>query len=177
MQRGRRGVADPEDRLTDGINIDLPGETVDELSARIVRDENGKPRLEPVPGTAARWYVVLDRHFEKGQLRVAISRVSERRSLAQNRLLWHVYGQILDALREKAMQVGEVCPWKTTRAVHEAMKHRFIGQTVDTVLGEDFPREPTSTVLTVEQFSAYLRRIVEMWALKGVYVEMPGESA
>jgi len=159
------------------IDIDKKGEVVSELAARVVRDEKGKPHLVHTDGTVSRWNAVLLRHADKGPLHLAISRVSERRSYAQNRLLWHVYGQILDQLKQKALEEGWKCPWRTKDDVHEAMKLRFIGLTVERVLGEEFEREPSTTVLTVEQFSTYLRQIVEMWALKGIYIEMPGEAA
>lgn len=160
-----------------GINIDRTGERVDELPARVVAGPDGKPRLEPLSGQSARWYVVLRRHEGKGLLRLAISRVSERRSLAQNRLLWGVvYPQLLDGLRELALSVGETCPFRDTEELHAAMKHRFLGRTVTRFLGEEWEHDPTTTTLSVEQFSVFIRQVTEWGATKGVYVEMPEAS-
>ena len=39
--------------------------------------------------------------------------------------------------------------------------------------GEEIEIPPTTTRLTVEQFSAYLAAIIGHWAKRGVYVEMP----
>jgi hypothetical protein len=159
------------------INIDKRGVAVVELDARVELDEAGRPGLEPLRGTAGRWRTALARHAGKGPLRIAITRVTERRSHAQNRLLWRVYGQILDGLRELAAEVGEVCPFRDTEDVHAAMKHLFIGPTVVRFNGEELEIPATTTRLTVEQFSSYLKAIVGYWAKKAIYVEMPGEAA
>jgi hypothetical protein len=162
--------------VPDGISIDQRGEIISELGARVVRDENGKPRFEPLPGQAARWNAVLLRHADKGPLRLAISRVSQRRSYAQNRLLWHVYGQVLAQLRETAAEVGERCPFRTDEELHDAMKHVLIGPTVMRFKGTELEIPPTSTTLTVEQFSAFISGVVGFWSKRGIYVEMPEAS-
>ncbi len=111
--------------MVDGIHIDRRGEVVTELAARVVKDVKGRPVLLPEPGTVSRWFAVLGRHAGKGTLRLTLSRVSQRRSDAQNRLLWGViYAQVLDALRELALEVGESCPFRDAEDLHEALKHR-----------------------------------------------------
>lgn len=159
--------------MADGlINVDKRGEVQHELAARVVL-EDGRPKLEPVPGTVGRWRTLLTRHVDKGALRLTLSRVSQRRSYAQNRLLWHVYGQILQRLREVAMECSEECPFRDDEDLHEAMKHLFIGVTVRRFRGEEIEIPPTTTKLTIEQFSAFLEAIVGYWSQRGVYVEMP----
>jgi hypothetical protein len=159
--------------VTGHVNIDLRGEVLTEVSAHVVADENGRPRLEPMPGTITRFLAVLSRHLGKGPLRVVISRIAQRRSMAQNRLLWKVYRDILATLREQAFDVGERCPFRNEDDVHEAMKYLFIGQTVTKYRGDEYVFEPKSSTLTTEQFSAYLAQIVGYWAKRGIYIEMP----
>ena len=161
--------------MVDGfVNIETRGVSVQELSARVVKDERGKPRLEPMPSTVARWNAVLGRHAEKGPLRLAVSRVSQARSLKQNALLWGcVYPQILEGLRELVLEAGERCPFPDEAALHDALKHRFLGVSVVKVAGEDFELPPTTTRLTIEQFSVYIRAVVEWASTIGIYVEMP----
>ncbi|HKP75326.1 MAG TPA: hypothetical protein VJT67_07260 [Longimicrobiaceae bacterium] len=157
------------------INIDYRGEVLDELSGRVVV-EDGRPRLEPLPGTAARWRVILDRHAGRGPLRVVLSRVNERRSAAQNRLLWKVYTDVLGALRERAADIGERCPFPDEEALHEAMKFLFIGATVNRFDGREYEIPPTSTTLDTAQFSRFVNAIAAYWAERGIYVELPEAS-
>lgn len=142
----------------------------------MVQDERGRPRLEPLPGQSARWYAVLARHVGKGSLRVVMSRVNERRSAAQNRLLWKVYADVLGALKERATEIGERCPFPDEEALHEAMKHLFIGATVERFDGLEYEIPPTSTTLDTGQFSRFVNAIAAYWAERGVYVELPEAS-
>ena len=158
------------------INVDSRGEIQHELAARVVEGAEGRPLLEPLPGTAGRWRTLLTRHMGKGALRITISRVSQRRSTAQNRLLWRVYREILRELRTLALDVGEPCPFRDEEDVHQAMKHLFIGVTVQRFRGEEIEIPPTTTKLTIEQFSAYLSAIVGYWSKRTIYIEMPEAS-
>lgn len=142
----------------------------------MVKDEKGKPRLEPLPGMTARWYAVLSRHAGKGPLRVVLSRVNERRSAAQNRLLWKVYTDVLGALRERATELVERCPFPDEEALHEAMKYLFIGPTVNRFDGREYEIPPTSTTLDTGQFSRFINAIAAYWAERSVYVELPEAS-
>lgn len=162
--------------VTDSINIDYRGEVLTEVSARVVMDEKGKPRLEPLSGTTATWYAALGRHAGKGPLRVVLARVNERRSAAQNRLLWKVYEDILGALRELATDVGEQCPFRSAEEIHEAMKHLFIGPSVRRFHDQDYEVPPTSTTLDTGQFSRFINSIAAYWAQRKVYVELPEAS-
>jgi hypothetical protein len=158
------------------VNIDSRGEVLTEVSARVVKDESGKPRLEPMPDTKARWYAALNRHAGKGPLRVVLSRVSERRSSIQNRLLWYVYRQVLEGLRELALEAGETSPFRDEDDVHEAMKHLFLGVTVRRFKGGEIEILPSTTTLDTFQFSRYVNNVVAWAAKHGVYVEMPEAS-
>jgi hypothetical protein len=158
------------------VNIDYRGEVLDELSGRVVVGDDGRPRLEPQPGTAARWRVVLTRHAGRGPLRVVLSRVNERRSAAQNRLLWRVYTEVLSALRERAAELGERCPFPDEEALHEAMKYLFIGATVSRFDGREYEIPPTSTTLDTGQFSRFVGAVAAYWAERGIYVELPEAS-
>lgn len=160
------------------IDIDRRGERVDELGAEVVSDE-GRLRIVPWRGQASRWNEVLKRHAGKGPLRIAISRIGEVRSYAQNRLLWHVYREIMRELRKKAALEGKRCPFRDEDALHDAMKYVVLGlEPVRLGPGDEIeiPRT-TTTTLTVEQFSAYLEGVLGFWAKRGIYIEMPGEAA
>lgn len=162
--------------MTDSIDINRKGEVVTEMSGRVRLDEKGRPLLEPLPGQVGRWNAVLARHAGKGQVRVAISRVSERRSHAQNRLLWLIYRQIMEGLRERALDVGERCPLADEDELHEAMKHLFIGRSLVKVGAEKLELAPTTTTLTVEQFSTYTSNVIAWAARHSIYVELEAAS-
>lgn len=158
------------------IDVDQRSEVVSEISGCVVRDVDGKPRLLPTPGTGTHWATVLERHAGKGPLRITLARIHERRSSAQNRMLWATYRQILDELRKLALEVGERCPFRTDQELHEALKYLLLGTTVVKVAGADMEMPATTTKLSVEQFSAYFEGVLKWAAEHRIFVELQ-ESA
>lgn len=159
------------------LSLDSRGEVSSTLWARIAEDADGRPRLEAAPGQVGRWNAVLKRHAGKGPIRLTLSRQSSRRSSGQNRLLWGVvYPQILEGLREQALERNMDCPFANVEQLHEALKHRFLGATVVRWGAESFKLPPSTVVLSIEAFSVYVRQVVEQAAKWGCYVEMQ-ESA
>jgi hypothetical protein len=154
------------------IDIDSRGAVVHDLAGVVVLEPSGKPMLKAYPGTAAQWNAVLARHAGKGQVCVTLSRIHERRSSAQNRMLWAIYTQVLAGLRELAAEVGERCPFKTTEELHGAFKYLFLGTSVVKVAGSEMELPATTTKLTVEQFSSYVEQVIKWAGERKIYIEL-----
>jgi hypothetical protein len=104
-------------------------------------------------------------------VRLTVTRQKGARSSAQNRYLWAVvYEDYLNGLKARAADVGAVLPFKDKDALHYHLKHKYIGQTVDHFEGEPVYGDPTSTALTVEQFSDYITAIMAEAAARAIYI-------
>jgi hypothetical protein len=166
----RAGESTREDAgLTDGISVDVRPDVAVEMLCRVEQAEGEEARL--VPLFRPRWRAVLSRLAGRTVV-VRIIR-TKKRSLAQNRLLWHVYEEVLRELRKLAADVDERCPFRDAEELHETMKYVLIGPTVRRFQGTELEIPASSRELTVEQFSAYVSGIVGFWAKRGIYIEMP----
>lgn len=149
------------------INIDCKPEVSFEILARVEADEHGKPRCKPFP--VSRWYAHLGRLV--GQtIRLTVTRQKGKRSNQQNKYLWScVYEDLLAGLAEKAAERG--VPMTLTKDdLHFHYKTKHVGQPVKDFDGEEFLSDPTTTVLTTEQFSLYIEAIKADAAQRGIYI-------
>lgn len=155
---------------TPTVDVDARPDLVLELPARVVKDEHGRPRL--VPDSLSRWRAVLNRMVGRPVL-VSISREKERRSLEANRYLWGVvYERLLDEFRAIAQDAGERPVFANKDQIHDAMKFRFLGLDVVKVGDVEIERPATTTKLTPEEFSKFIRQIKEMAATRWqIYIE------
>ncbi len=158
----------------DLIDIDNPPEVLIELGGT-VQFEDGRPRF--LPADSGAWLTALGRLIDE-HITVTLARMKKRRSNAANRYLWGVvYMTLLNGFRQIAADAGEAAPFRTKEAVHEAMKHRFLGLDILRLPGGEEMEVPTSTAkLTVQQFTAYWQAIAAWAALRyGIYIPLPNE--
>jgi hypothetical protein len=150
------------------INIDCKPEVSFEILARVEADEHGKPRCKPFP--VSRWYAHLGRLV--GQtIKLTVTRQKGKRSSQQNKYLWAcVYEDYLNGLKERAADVGMVLPFRTKDDLHHHLKAKYIGLPVADFDGEEVHLDPTTTVLTTEQFSLYIEAIKSEAARRGIYI-------
>jgi hypothetical protein len=155
------------------IDIDVNPELSIELDARVEADHRGDGALVP-RGNRERWIREL-LALVGTDVRLTITRW-KKRTLPQNSLLWKVYGQILAGLRERCLETGQTCPFRTTADVHAFFKLNLIGTRMVEFLGDLAEMPPTTTKLTTAEFSRYVDGCVQRAAVWQVYVQMPGDT-
>jgi hypothetical protein len=154
------------------IDLDARPDVSIELEARVEADAAGEGAIVPLAG--ARWKRELRRLIGKS-IRVSLIRW-KKRSVRANRYYWGgVLGTLLEKLRELALDRGETCPFESDEALHEAMKHRFLGVKVVEFLGETIEQPPSSARLSSAEFSAYIELIAAWAASIGIYIPQPHE--
>lgn len=150
------------------INIDCKPEVSFEIQARVEADERGRPRCKPFP--VSRWHAYLGRLV--GQtIRLTVTRTKGKRSSQQNKYLWAVvYEDYLNGLRARAADVGMELPFRTKDDLHFHLKAKYVGMPVAEFDGEEVHLDPTTTALTLEQFSTYIEAIKAEAAHRGIYI-------
>ena len=159
--------------MSDTINLDDTGEVrLLEMPAR-AEMLDGRPRL--IPRAPSRWLAVIKRNVGR-DLTVVLVRAKQRRSHAQNRYLWGVvYRDILEGMREKAIEADMEPPFATVEDVHEWAKWRFLR--VQRLLpGGEIEEIPGSTRTTIERFTDYVSQLSAWAAQHGIYVRQPHEE-
>jgi hypothetical protein len=152
------------------IDIDLRPDVGVELEARVEGDAAGEGVI--VPAAAKRWLKELKALIGE-DVRVTLRRW-KKRTAKQNRYLWGVvYAVLLDGLRKLALEAGEVCPFDSDEDLHEAMKHRFLGITLVTFLGESIELPPSTAKLSTRQFSGYVEGIARWAASLSIFIPPP----
>jgi hypothetical protein len=154
------------------IDIDQQPDVGIELPARVEEDgaDSGKV-VWLAPARAAR---ELARMVGQ-EIRVSIVRF-KKRSPRANRYYWGgVITFLLGQLTERAMEVGQSCPFESKEELHDYFKAKFIGVTLREFLGETYDIPPSSAKLSVEQFGAYIECICAWAAHRGIYVPRPDE--
>lgn len=158
----------------DTINLDDTGEVrLLEMPAR-AEMLDGRPRL--IPLDSSHWLAVVKRNVGKPGLRVVLVRAKQRRSQAQNRYLWGViYLDILEGMREKAVEADMEPPFASVEDVHEWAKWRFLR--VQRVLpGGEIEEMAGSTRTTLERFADYVSQLSAWAAQRDIYVRQPHEE-
>jgi hypothetical protein len=161
-------------RADELIDIDQQPELLTWVRARVEKREAAPPLLVPID--VGLWLAELRRSIG-GELRVAFLRSRQKRSLRQNAYYWSgVLGTVLEGLKALALERGVEPVFKTKEDLHAALKHRFLGVTVRHLHdGEAVEIPPTTTKLTVKQFSDYVELISAWAAEKGIYVPSSDE--
>jgi hypothetical protein len=154
------------------LDIDARPDVGVELEARMEADAAGEGVIVPLAGE--RWKRETRRLIGKS-IRVTLTRWKKRSNQA-NKYYWGgVLGTLLVKLRELASDRGETCPFESDTALHEAMKHRFLGVKVIEFLGETIEQPPSSARLSSTEFSAYIELIAAWAASIGIYIPQPHE--
>lgn len=112
-----------------------------------------------------RWRGILARH-EKRRVSLVLSREQIRRTSAQNSFYW-------------AMVVPIFSEWSGYEKdeAHDVLKQKFLPATERPLpTGELVATPPSTTRLTVAEFSEYVDRVCRWLAENGVYVPQPGEK-
>jgi hypothetical protein len=152
------------------IDIDNRPDVGVELDARVEADAAGAGVI--VPAAAQRWLRELKALIGE-DVRIILRRW-KKRTAQQNRYLWGVvYAVLLDGLRKLALEAGEVCPFDSDEDCHAAMKHRFLGISLVTFLGESIELPPSTAKLSTVQFSAYVEAIARWAASIGIFIPPP----
>lgn len=157
----------------DTINLDDTGEVrLLEMPAR-AEMLDGRPRL--IPRAPSRWLAVLKRNVGR-DLTVVLVRAKQRRSHAQNRYLWGVvYVDLLEGMREKAIECGAEPPFDSVESVHEWAKWKFLSE--QRVLpGGEVERVPGSTRTTMERFCWLTAQLSEWGRERDIHVRQPREE-
>jgi hypothetical protein len=159
----------------DEIDLDDTGDVILlDLPARVEMVEGHRhPRL--VPAHSGRWLAVLARNQGR-DLRVVVSRAKQRRSSPQNRYLWGVvYVDLLEGMREKAVECGSEPPFDSVDSVHEWGKWKFLRK--QRVLpGGEVEEVPGSTRCSLERFAEYVSQLASWGADRAIYVRQPHEE-
>ena len=161
---------------TDTINIDDTGEVrLLEMPARVEMIEGHRhPRL--IPANGGKWLSVLSRHLGKPGLRVVLLRAKQRRSQPQNRYLWGVvYVDVLEGMREKAIECGFEPPFASVDDVHEWGKWRFL-RVKRVFPGGEIEEVAGSTRTTLERFADYVSQLSAWAGERGIYIRQPHEE-
>lgn len=157
------------------VNIDLRPEVSFQAYAVALADEKGKPFLKPQD--PSRWNAALRRLVGKGRIRIEVWREKGPRSDQQNKYLWTVvYQDYLNGWKQLAAEAGIECPFRDKDDVHYYWKHKLIGQEVRRYGSEEFVLEPSTTRLSIEQFSNYVSLIMAEAAQRGIYIRAAGEE-
>jgi hypothetical protein len=154
------------------IDLDLQPEAAVEMPARVESDDAGSGKVVWLaPARAAREL----KRLVGQEIRVTILRF-KKRSPRANRYYWGgVITHLLGKLSERAMEVGQACPFESKEELHDYFKAKFIGVTVREFLGETYDIPPSSAKLSVEQFGAYIEAICAWAAHRGIYVPRSDE--
>ena len=103
--------------------------------------------------------------LEGKRVRVSVKRESTGRSLSQNRLLW---GVLYHTLSEWSGHSPE--------ELHEYLKDKFLAaDQKELPSGEVMVVTPSTTMLTVEEFTKYVDEIYRWAAERGCYIPSPDE--
>jgi hypothetical protein len=152
------------------IDIDNRPDVGVDLQGRVEADAAGEGVL--VPEAARRWLKELKALIGE-DVRITLRRW-KKRTVRQNAYLWGVvYAVLLDGLRKLALEAGETCPFDSDEDLHEAMKHRFLGITVVTFLGESIELPPSTAKLSTRQFSGYVEGIAQWGASLAIFIPPP----
>lgn len=168
-------MASEQSHAGEWVNIDLRPDVVFEALATVEKDERGKPFLRP--SEPSRWNAALGRLAGKGKVRVSIVREKGPRSNQQNKYLWAiVYEDYLSGLRARAADVAMECPFRDKDDLHYHLKHKYVGQTVQRFMDEEIVIAPSTTRLSIEQFSTYVSLIMAEAAQREIYIRAAGEE-
>ena len=156
------------------IDLDEVGEIIVEIPARADLDLRGRPYL--VPLRAERWTEGLTRCVGR-EMRVVLIRDKRRRTSPQNRYLWGVaYIDVLNGMKERAIEVGLEPPFNSKDDVHNWAKFKFL-RTLRVFPGGEEEEVPGSTrKLSTKEFSDYVEAIAIWASQRGVYVRRPNEA-
>lgn len=122
-------------------------------------------------GSLSRIFVFLTALLRDKDLDITVAEHRGRRSDQQNRLLWSLYGDILE-------RGGETMGGWTKDDLHELFLGLHFGWEVIEGFGQrrKKPMRRSSKLNTVE-FTDFIEFILRYMAEQGVYMEMPGEIA
>jgi hypothetical protein len=102
---------------------------------------------------------------------VTVEPYKPKRSLSQNSLLWHLYGQILD-------RGGEGMRGYTKDELHEVFLEHFMGFEKYTLLGIEKTRAlGRSSDMSKTTFADFVDHIVRFMAGQGVILDLPEQAA
>lgn len=76
----------------------------------------------------------------------------------------------MNGLKARAADVGMVLPFRTKDDLHFHLKAKYIGLPVDDFEGEEVHLDPSTTALTIEQFSLYIEAIKAEAATRAIYI-------
>lgn len=157
----------------DTINLDDTGEVrLLEMPAR-AEMLDGRPRL--IPRVSSRWLAVLKRNVGR-DLTIVLVRAKRRRSHAQNRYLWAVvYLDILEGMRERAIEADMEPPFASVEDVHAWAKWRFL-RVQRAFPGGEIEEVAGSTRTTLERFADYVSQLLAWSSERGIYVRQPHEE-
>lgn len=108
-------------------------------------------------------------------MRAELKRAVNTRSIEQNKALWWMYGEaVADGVSFVELETGQPV-FKTREDVHGFGKLNLLRRPVMTNRGE-IDLLGTTTLLTVQEFSEYMERLVAKLANYGVYIPPFGSS-
>ena len=144
------------------------------MPCRVVQQESHEAEL--VPFHRPRWRAVVSRLVGK-TVTVRIIR-TKARTLPQNAYLWGVvYVDVLEGLRALAEEQGEPPVFATDEELHLAMKWKFLRRQAVLPGGELVDIPGSSAILTMEQFSEFVSRIIAWAAGYGIEVRSSEQGA